>query len=239
VTAIKRLKKHLSINRNGSVIVDAAISIPLFIYSMFLLILLISQCGHEAETFSEMVSFADNTVKAIAAAGSDSSGISMNNDSGCIADNVLVICRTAKPEINCPDIFDKKISSDLLLAFRPFMGESEYHSSLDNSMVYIFPKRGECYHVADCVDMRDGCIQYVLNDRIRRKYKACGNCKPEIMSDGSIVYLSSSQGRVYHRKKCSSITKMYAAVQKSEAVTKGYRPCKHCGGGEWKTENTE
>ena len=135
--------------------VDAAICIPIFVTALVTLLMLIAQCGHEAETFHTMADYAEKTVEAIAISGSDSVGVKMELDSGLTVDNVLVITRSVNTKIPVPDIYRTKISSREILAFRPFIGESKQDGVIDNTSLYIFPKRGECYHVLGCPDMKE------------------------------------------------------------------------------------
>jgi len=111
------------------------------------------------------------------------------------------------------------------LAFRPFSGVDDKDG---DTLVYIFPKRGERYHIAGCPTMKAGEIETILTDQIRRRYKACEICKPETLPNGAPVFLYSDSSRIYHKKSCATITKSYEKLSKSLAEERGYTPCMHC-----------
>lgn len=111
------------------------------------------------------------------------------------------------------------------LAFRPFSGTDD---TSGDTLVYIFLKRGERYHVAGCPTMQPGEIETVLTDKIRKQFKACELCKPEALPNGAPVCLFSESSRIYHKKSCASITKTYEKTNKNEAEARGYTPCMHC-----------
>ena len=117
------------------------------------------------------------------------------------------------------------------VTFRPFLGESVQTDAYDRTHVYVFPKRGERYHIRSCSILQNGQVQVVLNGRIRRTCSACSLCNPDQLPDGAPVCLFSALSRVYHRQSCASVTKNFVCIPRSDAIAAGYAPCQLCGGG--------
>ena len=115
--------------------------------------------------------------------------------------------------------------------FRPWKGESKQLFEDTGERVYVFPKYGERYHTYGCRIMKEGSVEAILTEKLKRQYKACKTCKPSSMPYGSLVFLFSDGSRVYHRRECPCITKYYVSIPKEEAVAEGYTPCLFCQGG--------
>ena len=116
--------------------------------------------------------------------------------------------------------------------FRPWKGESKQLFDADDERVYVFPKYGEKYHSAGCRIMKEGSVEAILTEQLKRRYSACKTCKPSSLTYGSLVFMFSDGSRVYHRKECPCITKYYVSMPKSEAEAEGYAPCFFCRGGQ-------
>jgi len=193
---IGKFGKHIDINsRKGSIIVDAAISIPIFVLSMCFLVSIIKSIGREESAMAKMLETSKATSMACASLDL------------CIADELF--------------LYDE----GHVLVYRPFIGESRTE---DNEMVYIFPKSGLRFHVDGCSTLKEGQVSLVLTDNLRGKYSACKLCEPDKLPNGSPVYMYSEYSDTYHRQSCSTITKSYECVSKSEAIKKGYSPCQIC-----------
>ena len=192
---------------SGSLFVDAACCLPVFILSVCLLISLINQANAEQASYTKMRSRAKIQVDAIAAAGLD------------IETDVLL-------QVDRPG---NGVTTKLI--YRPFIGESKSIADTEDYLVYVFPKRGERYHREGCSTMKAGDIEVILTQSVRRKYKACRICKPGSLPNGALVCIYSDASDVYHRRSCASITKSYETMTKSEAEKKGYTPCMLCIGG--------
>lgn len=198
--------RHLSINNRGSLFVDAACTLPVFIISICLLLSLINQAGAEETAFRDMASRAKTQVDVIAA-----SGIDPETD---------VLFQTARPGNGVL----------LKLVYRPFRGESRSIADEDDELVYVFPKRGIRYHRAGCATMVEGDREIILTNSVRRSYAACRICKPGALPNGAYVCLYTENSSVYHRRSCASITKTFETMTRSEAEQKGYTPCLLCIG---------
>ena len=115
--------------------------------------------------------------------------------------------------------------------FRPWKGESKQLLDSDGERVFVFPKYGEKYHSEGCRIMKEGSVEAILTEQLKRRYSACKTCKPSSLTYGSLVFMFSDGSRVYHRKECPCITKYYVSMPKSEAEAEGYEPCFYCRGG--------
>ena len=195
-------------SRRGSLFVDAACTLPVFIISICLLLSLINQAGAEETAFKNMASRAQTQVGVIAA-----SGLDIDTD---------VLFQTERPG-----------SGVLLrLVYRPFCGESKSIADENDELVYVFPKRGVRYHRAGCSTMVDGDRELILTNAVRKTYKACRICKPDSLPNGAYVCMYTENSSVYHRRSCASITKSFETMTRSEAEKQGYTPCLLCIGEE-------
>ena len=195
-------------SKRGSLFVDAACTLPIFIISICMLLALINQAGAEETAYRDMASRAKTQVDVIAASGLD---IEMD-----------VLFQTARPGNGVL----------LRLVYRPFCGESKGIADEDDELVYVFPKRGIRYHRAGCGTMIDGDREVILTNAVRREYSACRICKPSSLPNGAYVCLYSENSTVYHRRSCASITKSFETMTRSEAEKQGYTPCLLCIGEE-------
>ena len=140
------LSRALFTDKRGSLFVDAACCLPVFIISICLLISLINQAGSEQAGYVKMAKRAQTQVGVLAAAGLD------------IETDVLL-------QLDWPG---NGVMSRLI--YRPFIGESKSIADSDDYMVYVFPKRGIRYHRDGCSTMHEGDIEVILTAAIRKKY---------------------------------------------------------------------
>ena len=193
----EQLNRRINTSKRASIIVDAAVALPIFLLSMCLILSLILNAGKEDNGVLKMLKLSLASSKAIAVSGMD------------VVDELVLT------------------DSGHILLYRPFIGEKH---GTDSEWVYIFPKRGERYHVDGCSTMKNGDIVSILTDEIRRRYSACKICKPDALPNGATVCIFSDTSSVYHRQSCASITKSYECVRKSEAIERGYTACMLCLG---------
>jgi len=176
-------------------IVDAAISIPVFLIAMITILSLVLQLGKEAQAVNKMLKTSVLSSKGFAAAGLS---------------------------IDMPMFL---YGEGHVLCYRPFCGEG---AELDSDRVYIFPKRGERFHVDGCSTMKDGEIGTVLTNDIKRKYSPCKICDPDELPIGSSIAIYGSSSKIYHRRSCATVSKSYECISRTEAISRGYTPCKLC-----------
>lgn len=259
MNAILRLFKCTRTNKDGSVIVDAACCLPVFIIALGMLLMLIAQCGAEESVFrfccvsieaynsaavydisdaEAYAAFAGTlSICTVSEWGSDQlvlvTGLTKDNrfafsEGGLCIDGIVEAEVLQHSRIKIPKAFSSAPYTKRNFTFRPWQGESESFVNKDNSRVFIFPKRGERYHIEGCSSLKEGVVETVLTAKLRKAYASCQLCKPGTLNDGSIVYMFSGSSKVYHRKKCASITKYYECISKSEAKALGYTPCMLC-----------
>ncbi len=112
-------------------------------------------------------------------------------------------------------------------------GEPCGHAWLERELgyeaVYVFPKYGERYHAADCQTIRSFAQQCFLTEDLRRRFAACETCRPAELPNGSVVFYFPLGGKAYHRSSCPQVEKTYVEMDLEEAVAQGYTSCGLCG----------
>lgn len=263
----------------GSIIVDAACSLPIFIIAMGIILMLIAQSGIEDTVSYAMNQASDDVVIALAGSDAVTGAIDEASDAGdssvarkaaataafslglkstlanewsndtpqvrlswlgcdleyCLPgginiDNLISVNVGIGTRIPFASSFLKTQYTGRDLLFRPWVGESEQDAEYDDTRVYIFPKRGEHFHCASCSCLKNGEIQVVLTDKVRKQYSACTTCHAGTLPNGAAVFLMSQGSGAFHRKSCPCITKAYECVALSDAKSMGYSACALCGG---------
>lgn len=100
----------------------------------------------------------------------------------------------------------------------------------DSEPVFIFPKRGERYHSKGCGFLTAASTSGTLTSSIKRKYKPCPLCGSRKAAKGSRIYYFPSAGEDYHLSGCSALQRNYIEIDKKDAIARGYTPCSKCGG---------
>lgn len=113
---------------------------------------------------------------------------------------------------------------------RAFSGTYYGGKNDGGATVYIFPDKGEKYHNENCGYLNACCRQVFLNGNVKKKYHSCPNCKSKNAPSGSPVFCFERTGRAYHMADCKAVKKYYIGISKGAAVDKGYTPCSKCGG---------
>ena len=159
------MKKALFTNEDGTIIVDAAICLPIFIILMAIMMMLTIQCGIEEAAYTRLADEARESCKLIAASGLNGSELTVSES---IHTNVPV-----------PAGFAQRLDAKARITYRPFIGESDDFAAACTDLIFIFPKYGEKYH-------GDGCIMFKIypdNYTVMRKdeaiaagYTACMLC---------------------------------------------------------------
>lgn len=94
--------------------------------------------------------------------------------------------------------------------------------------VWIFPREGEKYHRRDCPFIQVYPSQTILTDEIRNRYRACTTCDASSLKMGSQVYCFYRAGETYHEKECNLVVRYVIEIPENVAADKGYQPCKTC-----------
>ncbi len=105
----------------------------------------------------------------------------------------------------------------------------ELNSDLEAETVYLMPEFGTKYHEKNCSYVNSYPLQTVLISSMKKKYKACGSCKPKDICEGAVVYYFR-YGEAYHEAGCSTIEKYVVNMDRRDAEKRGYLPCSKCGG---------
>lgn len=125
------------------------------------------------------------------------------------------------------------------IRFRPFSGQhyqgepaepEEMEAEETAQMVWVFPRAGERYHRRDCGVIAVFPSRHILDSGIRSRYRPCSHCRPEDEVNGSLVYCFPRAGEVYHHQYCSLVTRYVIEVEREDAESEGYTPCRLCGG---------
>ncbi|MEG0430148.1 MAG: hypothetical protein RR536_00990 [Anaerovoracaceae bacterium] len=110
------------------------------------------------------------------------------------------------------------------------MSFEEMESDGESYIVYIFPQDGKKYHGKNCTFVKAHETQLILDENIKKNYKACALCDSHNLTTGSVVYCFLKYGGVYHKANCTTIEKFTVNIEKFIAIEKGYLPCLKCGG---------
>lgn len=246
-------------NKKGSYLLEAAISLPVFIIavivmcSVILMYACIEECAFTAA--AEMrrgaaeATLADTSVtlpyrikKAIMADHSCISSARVT-DAGfrcerwgideLLAVNIRLRLKTVNP-LGIKAAADY----DLALATRAYVGRERDEDSMtadefadyDAEAVFIFPKRGEKYHSKGCAFLKAASTSAVLSESLRRKYRSCPLCHSSRAGAGSLVYYFPADGEDYHLPGCPSLQRNYIEIERAAAIKRGYTACSKCGG---------
>ena len=100
----------------------------------------------------------------------------------------------------------------------------------DGTTVWVFPVAGERYHNENCSYIRVYPVQTILTDEVRRHYTPCKLCRPNEHGNGHIVYCFKKTGKAYHSADCSTVDRYVIEMTRYEAVSEGYSRSMKCGG---------
>lgn len=157
----------------------------------------------------------------------------MNSD-GIIKINSEFTVKNRMP-ISFHDDFKKSCN----VKFRGFIGRDnsadvfsfdEMERNGDSAIVWVFPVAGERYHKETCPYIKVDPRQITLSPAIRKEYTPCHLCRPQNLKDGQMVYCFTSAGHAYHTGDCSTVDRYVISKTRGEAESEGYSPCSKCGG---------
>ncbi len=131
-----------------------------------------------------------------------------------------------------------KAKYDLSLVTRAYTGRERDEENMsaeelmdeDAEAVFIFPKRGEKYHSKGCGFLKAASRSAALTASIKQRYRSCPICKSGRAKIGSLIYYFPSAGEDYHLPGCASLQRNYIELCKDTAIERGYTPCSKCGG---------
>ena len=246
-------------NKKGSYIVEAAITLPVFILavvimcSAILMYACIEDCSfiaaNELRLGAAEASLADTSLavpyrirKKITGKHSQIESMKLRDsgyrDSRWGADELIIVSYRMRLKTGNPLGIKAEADYDLSLVTRAYVGrerdesnmsESEFADS-DSEPVYIFPKRGEKYHAKGCGFLKAASTSGTLTASIKARYKSCPLCHSGRASTGALIYYFPAAGDDYHLPGCAALQRNYIEIDKATAVERGYTACSKCGG---------
>lgn len=243
--------------KGGSVFVEAAVFLPIFLVALltlalFMRIVAIEETAvhilsDEARTFSVMpVSFhftGESQRRLRNAWGGNLQNVHVSEfqtgfSQGGI-DDLVKVRLSYQIKLPLPIPLLKKTEESNQLVFRQFTGKKAWDQPMDfaemeregeDSRVWVFPRAGERYHNKRCSFIAVDPERKLLTSHIRKKYSPCTLCHPQELPDGSAVYCFPHSGAAYHRQSCKSVSRYVVEMDRQAAEQRGYTPCKKCGG---------
>lgn len=245
--------------REGSYIVEAAVTLPLFLIAVLVMssVILMYACiesssfiaANELRMGSAEAVFADTGIlipyrlkthikenfSQVESARTIDYGF---RTSRWGQDELILVTMNLKMRTKNPAGIRAAASYDLGLVTRAYVGKiRDVESMTDGEMsgedaepVFIFPKRGEKYHSRGCGFLTAASTSGALTSSVRKKYKPCPLCGSRKAGNGTLVYYFPAAGESYHLKGCSALQRNYIEIDKKDAVARGYTPCSKCGG---------
>ena len=245
--------------RDGSYIVEAAVTLPLFLIAVLVMssVILMYSCiescsfiaANELRMGSAEAVFADTCIliphrlkthitenfSQVESARTIDYGF---RTSRWGQDELILVTMSLNMKTKNPAGIRAAASYDLGLVTRAYVGKIRDVESMtdwemsgeDAEPVFIFPKRGEKYHSRGCGFLTAASTSGALTSSVRRKYKPCPLCGSRKAGNGSLVYYFPAAGEAYHLKGCSALQRNYIEIDKKDAVARGYTPCSKCGG---------
>lgn len=245
-------------NKKGSYLVEAAVSLPIFIISILVMssVILMYSCIEDA-SFIAATELRRASAEAMAVneapiipgriigrirKHSQVKTITISDygyrADGFENDEMIFVTFCLKMKTDNPLGIASEADYRLSCVTRAYVGaegnqppmSAEEFEEVGDETVFVFPKAGERYHNKGCNVLRAACKAVTLTDSIRREYSACSICKSGSVGHGSLVYVFPSAGEAYHLPSCDALDRNFIEIMKRTARKRGYTPCKKCGG---------
>ena len=249
----------IRINKKGSYILEAALTLPVFLIavvvmnSIILMYACIEDCNfiaaNELRRGAAEAAIADTSPAVPYRIKKEMENAHSQIDSAVLreagyrtarwgADELLIVDYRLRLRTANPLGIKSAAEYDLSLVTRAYVGKERDEGNMsaedfaddDSSPVYIFPKRGEKYHSEGCDFLKAASRSGTLTDNMRRKYKACPVCHSGKAAIGSLVYYFPAAGEDYHLPGCISLQRNYIETDRKTAIERGYSACSKCGG---------
>lgn len=202
----------------GSLTMEAALVMPLFIVAISLLIFWTSFLQVQEKLNAEAVNKAREIAK-LAYLTEDEKN-----------ENIKLI-EIGKGELLNGIYFER------LAVARPFTGKyynkGEGENAEDNRIVFV-TDTGEVYHTSNICSHINLSIKQTdfssvnnLRNKGGAKYYPCEHCARGKLS--GVVYITKEGNRIHRSKNCPALKRTVIAIKKIDAEGKGYRPCERCG----------
>ncbi len=254
---ITNLKK--AINKKGEYIVEAAISFPVFLIAMvimlsvilmyacienanFILATELRRAAIEARVPETGALIPHRISKSILEDNSIAKSCNISDyryrQSAFGVDELICLKYKLVMQTNNPLGLASKAEYDLALVTRAYVGRErelipmseDEMSNSESEIVYIFPKRGEKYHKKGCQVLNAAYTSTILSKSLKREYGSCPKCHSRKADDGSLVYIFENEGENYHLAGCNTLERNYIEVSRKIAKRRGYVACSKCGG---------
>ena len=247
------------INKKGSYIIEAAITLPVFLISVIVMssVILMYACiedcnfiaANELRRGAAEAVIADTSPavpyrirKEIEEKHSQVGSARLNysglRTSRWGTDELLMVDYTLRLRTNNPLGINAAADYDLSLVTRAYVGRERDETNMsaeefadeDSAAVFIFPKRGEKYHSEGCDFLKAASRSGTLTPAIRKQYRSCPLCHSGRAENGALIYYFPAAGEDYHLPGCASLQRNYIEIDKSVAIERGYTACSKCGG---------
>lgn len=229
--------------KKGSYILEASISLPIFMIGVLLLssiITITARCEganfmlcDEAEKLM-FLPLAAQSVEDRIREEDKLDEVSIYTKDGINKTKTLGMIANIGPK----SVFDlnSKVRFTEEVVYRPFVGntrsalpETAFGIAESYHAVYIFPSSGKKYHKKSCTYVNSYASRVKLSADIKEKYRACRLCGSSKAKLGDMVYLFE-YGDDYHLRNCPTIDKFVMEIDIEDARERGYTPCSKCGG---------
>lgn len=258
---MNRVNRRLrsAMNKRGSYILEAAITLPVFLIAVMLMssVILIYACiedcsfiaANEIRRGAAEAIYADTSVLIPYRIRKEAYDDHSRVRSAIVTDYGYRCSRSGKDELIAVTMrldlgsgnhigIMPHADYDLSLITRAYVGKTRNTSPMseaemegdESDPVYIFPKRGERYHAKGCGFLKAASTSGTLTPALRRKYSACPLCGSRSAGTGAKVYYFPAAGEDYHLPGCPSLQRNYIEIDKKDAAARGYTPCSKCGG---------
>lgn len=246
-------------NRRGSYIVEAVITLPIFMVSVIVLIsiILMYACvenanytlanemrreAAQAGIVSDRLIFGYGTAGKISRENHLVDKLTIKDyaykEERSDIDQVIAVRYDMELKAENPLVLASQAHYEPALMSRAYVGRTRADDPMSESdmgsdvsdPVFIFPKRGEKYHREGCTFIQAGSTSAVLDTGLKNKYTACPACGSKAASVGSRIYIFPEYGEVYHLPGCRVLERNYIEVDREVAENRGYTPCAKCGG---------
>lgn len=249
----------MNINKKGSYVVEAAISLPIFLIAVMTMstVILMFSCIENAN-FIAATEMRRAAIEAhfspTGAAVSRRIIAGIEGTSSVVKgqrvvdmaymtkrwdiDKLIAVKISMHMHVANPINIAANANYDVSFVTRAYVGKKNKKSPMSDAemgnenanSVFIFPKLGRKYHNSKCTYKNSIFHKSRLTNEIRSRYKGCAICKSKNAVDGAIVYYFPSTGESYHIGTCRTLTKQYIEMERRIAIRRGYKPCSKCGG---------
>lgn len=255
---IKIRKRLRQIGKKGNYLVEAAITLPIFLIavvcmsSIILMYACIEDCNfiaaNEMRRAGASAVLADTSISVPFRLKREMENGHSLVESAHITDYGYRVTRWDTDELIALSIMMKMKSKnpigllseaeyEISMVTRAYVGRFRGYDAMSadefgstGDAVFIFPKRGERYHSEGCRHLRAASTSGVLTSNIRRHYKSCPLCRSGKAGNGALIYYFPAAGEDYHLGGCPSLQRNYIEIERQVAIDRGYGPCGTCGG---------